>query len=171
MSSSTNNVIIVCKENLYKGSAEDIIHGMKTMPTGLGEEEMKLHLNFIRDTAESIVSKGEQERETTLSKIILQETKLEDLRNEHVNIEDDNTIIDRIMSNVGCYTDCRMLKASIRRRKNLNKVLSEDEVLSLSLEKEKLSEIEAKINAAKDVMKWAEIETKKQDESKIIVID
>ena len=169
MSSKVNNIIMVCKDELYKGDASDIIIGLKTMPTGLGKEEMVQHMHFILETSRDILTMCEQGRRATMNKIILQERKLEDLRNEHVNIEDDSGIIDRIMGQVGCYTDCRMLKASIRRRKNLNKMLSEDEVTTLSLEKYNLEEIEKKVEAAKVVISWAKKQLK--DESSVLEIE
>ena len=169
MEIAANNVIIVCKEDLYKGSAEDLVTGLKTIPTGLNKAEMKQHMNFINDTAKDILVKCEKERGTALAKIHLQERKLEDLRNEHVNIVDDNELVDKIMTRVECYSECRMLKASIRRRKNLNKMLSEDEVKTIALEKEKLREIESKYEATKDVITWIQQQIKSED--KVIDID
>ena len=164
-----NNVIVVCKEGLYESGVKEMVLALKTIPGNLKKEDMKQHMEFIKNTSNSLVIKCEQELRSTMDKITLQEKKLEDLRNEYINIEDDNTIIDRIMAQVGNYTDCRMLKASIRRRKNLNKMLSEDEVLTLSMQKDKLEVIEGKLNAAKEVVMWANDQMK--DESQIIEIE
>ena len=167
MASTPDKVVIVCKEGLYNGEVEDMIVALKFIPTDLGKEDMIQHMNFIRDTAKGIIHKCEQERITTLDQIQKQETKLQELRNEHVNIEDDNKIIDRVMTQIGCYTDCRMLKASIRRRKNLNRMLSEDEVKTLALQKDKYMEVDKKHMAALELLEWAD----KQNEEENNVIE
>ena len=166
MANAPDKVIIVCKEGLYNGEVEDMIAALKTIPTDLGKEDMIQHMNFIRDTAKGIAFKCEQERITTLDQIHKQEIKLEELRNEHVNIEDDNKIVDRVMAQIGCYTDCRMLKASIRRRKNLNRMLSEDEVKTLAVQKEKYEEIDKKHMAALELLEWAD---KQSEEEKSVI--
>ena len=168
MAGMADKVVIVCKEGLYNAEIEDMIVALKTIPTDLGKEDMMEHMNFIRDTSKGIIFKCEQERMTTLDQILKQEKKLQELRNEYVNIEDDSKIIDRVMMQVGCHTDCRMLKASIRRRKNLNRMLSEDEVKMLAIQKDKIEVIDKKLKAAVEVLEWAEKQSK--EEGKVIEI-
>ena len=61
-----------------------------------------------------------------------------------------------------------MLKASIRRRKNLNRMLSEDEVKMLAIQKDKIEVIDKKLKAAVEVLEWAEKQSK--EEGKVIEI-